>query len=90
MTSHSPRPSELDEIAAQVAAGLPGIMVVKGQPDEAELAALVASILAARTAARASQDDGSGSTIWGDPRRRWGVPTKPTRAAWRWSTHQAW
>lgn len=88
--STPPRPSDLDQIAAQVAEGLPGIKVVKGTPDEAELAALVTSILTARAAAAQRQDDGSESSVWGDPHRRWGVPVTPSRAAWRWSTHQAW
>src|SRR5699024_7674288 len=90
--THSPKPTDADlaAIAEAVSAGLPGIKVVKGQPDEAELAALVASIRSARAAQAAAIDDGSGATVWGDPRRRWGVPTQPSRAAWRWSTHQAW
>lgn len=81
---------DLAALAEAVSAGLAGIKVVKGQPDEEELAALVASILTARAAASAAADDGSGSTVWGDPRRRWGVPTAPGRAAWRWSSHHAW
>ncbi len=89
-TSEQRSSAELSEIAEALAAGLPGIKVVKGQPDEAELAALVASIISARAANRASQDDGSNSSIWADPRRRWGVAPTPDRAAWRWSTHQAW
>lgn len=89
--SSSPRHTHTDlaEIAEAVTAGLPGIKVVKGQPDEAELAALVTSIISARSQ-QAAHDDGSGSSVWGDPRRRWGVPPAPNRAAWRWSSHQAW
>lgn len=82
--------SELASLARSVSAALPGIKVVKGTPDEVELAALVASILTARAAQAEATDDGTGSTVWGDPRRRWGVPATPNRAAWRWSTHQAW
>lgn len=79
-----------EELAQALAAALPGIKVVKGRPDEEELAALVASLVSAQAANAASQDDGRSTSIWGDPRRRWGVPTTPSRAAWRWSTHQAW
>lgn len=64
------------------------IRVVKGLPDDVELAALVASILSARAAP--GEDDGSGSSVWADPARRWGVPPTPGRAAWRWSSHQGW
>ncbi len=67
------------------------VRVVKGEVDEEELAALVASIVAARLASTGDEiDDGSRSSVWGDPRRRWGVAPRPSRAAWRWSTHQAW
>lgn len=66
------------------------VRVVKGAPDDAELAALVAGLVAAGADATDDPDDGSRSTVWADPRRRWGVPAKPGRAAWRWSTHQAW
>lgn len=67
------------------------VRVVRGQVDEEELAALVAGIVAARMASAGEEvDDGSRSSVWGDPRRRWGVAPRPSRAAWRWSTHQAW
>lgn len=80
----------LSEIAAAVSAGLPGIKIIKGQPDEAELAALVASIVSARAAKLTAGDDGSGSSVWADPTRRWGTPTTPSRSAWRWSAHRTW
>jgi len=67
------------------------VRVVRGEVDDDELAALVAGIVAARLASGHEEvDDGSRTTIWADPRRRWGVPTRPSRASWRWSTHQAW
>lgn len=90
MSTPSPTGQEFTDIAEALTAGLPGIKIIKGQPDEAELAALVASIVSARAARLAAADDGAGSSVWGDPRRRWGVPTTPSRTAWRWSTHQAW
>ncbi len=66
------------------------VRVVRGEVDEEELAALVAGIVAARLASSGEEvDDGSRTSVWGDPRRRWGVPPRPSRAAWRWSTHQA-
>ena len=67
------------------------VRVVRGEVDEAALAALVAGIVAARMASSGDEvDDGSRTSIWADPRRRWGVPRGTQRAAWRWSTHQAW
>lgn len=67
------------------------VRVVRGEVDEEELAALVAGIVAARIASSGEEvDDGSRTSVWGDPRRRWGVPRGAQRAAWRWSTHQAW
>lgn len=67
------------------------VRVVRGQVDDEELAALVAGIVAARLASAGEEiDDGSRTSIWADPRRRWGVSARPSRAAWRWSTHQAW
>jgi len=67
------------------------VRVVRGEVDEEELAALVAGIVAARMASTGEEvDDGSRTSIWADPRRRWGVPHGTQRAAWRWSTHQAW
>ncbi|WP_420114659.1 acyl-CoA carboxylase subunit epsilon [Pseudactinotalea sp.] len=67
------------------------VRVVRGDVDEEELAALVAGIVAARMASSGEEvDDGSRTSVWADPRRRWGVPRGTQRAAWRWSTHQAW
>lgn len=66
------------------------VRIVKGDPTETELAALVASLLAAQVANTDARDDGTRSSVWADPRRRWGVPTTPNRAAWRWSTQRAW
>ncbi|MFV0253051.1 MAG: acyl-CoA carboxylase subunit epsilon [Beutenbergiaceae bacterium] len=67
------------------------VKVVRGDVDDEELAALVAGIVAVHAASLGEEiDDGSNSSVWGDPRRRWGVAPKASRAAWRWSTHQAW
>ena len=78
------------DLARAIAEAMPNIKVVKGTPDEAELAALVASIVSAHRALAEEPDDGTRSSVWADPRRRWGVPAQASRAAWRWSTHQAW
>src|SRR5699024_11851061 len=64
---------QIAALAEAVSAGLPGLKVVKGEPDEAELAALVASILSARAAQQSATDDRAGPSVGGDARRRWGV-----------------
>lgn len=87
-TAHGDDESALAGEIGEVA-GL--VRVVRGDVDEEELAALVAGIVAARMASSGEEvDDGSRTSIWADPRRRWGVPRGAQRAAWRWSTHQAW
>ncbi|MGO1317142.1 MAG: acyl-CoA carboxylase epsilon subunit [Cellulomonadaceae bacterium] len=70
----------------------PSVRIVRGQPDEIELAALVAGLAA--TGAGAGTDDEQDAT--GTPPRRWsdwrrsGAPD-PVRTrgqdAWRWSLH---
>lgn len=89
-TDNGEQPADLGEVG-DVASMAALVRVVRGDVDEEELAALVAGIVAARMASLGDEiDDGSRSSVWGDPRRRWGVPPRPSRAAWRWSTHQAW
>lgn len=67
----------------------PAVQVVKGAPDDEELAALVAGLVATSVPLEPA-DDGTHSSVWNDSTRRWGVPTTPTRTAWRWSSHQVW
>ncbi len=69
--------------AAAGAAGL--VRVVKGTPDEAELAALVAGIVAARAAAGPAEQEDPVASAWADRGRRLGLPTRPGRDSWRWS-----
>lgn len=81
------------EMGADLAALLPGLRVVAGNPDEAELAAVVALGVAAAEAlaAEASSDDE------GDPAAEWRRRARAPRAAgriagtssddWRWSLH---
>ncbi|HLS03031.1 MAG TPA: acyl-CoA carboxylase subunit epsilon [Beutenbergiaceae bacterium] len=78
---------EIDRIAQAVSQALPGIKVVKGQPDEEELAALVASIVSARAN---YTDRDRGTSVWKDPQHRWGLPPTPGASAWRWSAHRTW
>lgn len=65
------------------------VRVVRGQPDDVELAALFAGIVAARSVNHEEVDDGTKSSVWRDPAHRLGRPAQPGHAAWRWSSHQA-
>jgi len=66
------------------------VRVVKGTPDEAELAALLAGIVAARASAGNGATDsavpGRGATsAWQDRGRRLGLGPRPGGDTWRWS-----
>lgn len=61
------------------------VRVIKGAPDEAELAALVAGIVAARAAGATDEPEHAAVSAWADRGRRLGLPTRPGRDAWRWS-----
>ncbi|WP_448071360.1 acyl-CoA carboxylase subunit epsilon [Georgenia yuyongxinii] len=70
----------------------PAVRVVRGRPDEVELAALVAGIVAAR--GRADELGGlpdeaaeSVRSRWSDRARVLGMPAAPDAGAWRWSLH---
>lgn len=63
------------------------VRVLRGQPDEDELAALVAGIVAARSGAPEEVDDGSRTSLWTNHGHRLGLPPSAARAAWRWSAH---
>lgn len=67
----------------EVPAGL--VRVLRGAPDEVELAALVAGIVAARADDGAAEREENLSSVWGDHGRRLGLPARPGGAAWRWS-----
>jgi hypothetical protein len=62
------------------------VQVVRGEPDELELAALVAGLVAASSAADEQPETWGGHSAWAD--RRHGVHPagwRPSRDAWRWS-----
>jgi len=61
--------------------------VVRGEPDDVELAALVAGIVAARAAGEDDTSAGQAPTPWCDHGRRLGHRHVPGAAAWRWSLH---
>ena len=70
----------------------PAVRVVHGRPDELELAALVAGIVAAR--GRVDElgglpDDAAESvrSRWTDRGRTLGAPPAPGAGSWRWSLH---
>lgn len=60
----------------------PGMQVVRGLPDDVELAALVAG-LASGEVAPADDDDAGLSGHWADRSR--GLRGTPPATAWRWS-----
>ncbi|WP_248258438.1 acyl-CoA carboxylase subunit epsilon [Georgenia sp. EYE_87] len=79
--------------AAHGAPAAPAVRVVHGRPDELELAALVAGIVAAR--GRVDElgglpDDAAERvrTRWTDRARVIGVPPGPGAGSWRWSLHR--
>lgn len=64
------------------------VRVVRGAPDDLELAALVAGIVAARAAtANDAVPSRPAGTPWTDHGRRLGRPHVPGVSAWRWSLH---
>jgi len=63
------------------------VRVLRGAPDEDELAALVAGIVATQHSAPAEVDDGSRTSLWNNHGHRLGLPPSAARAAWRWSAH---
>ena len=66
--------------------GVAGLVrVVKGTPDDAELAALVAGIVAARAATEPAEQEQVAASAWSDRGRRLGLPSRPGGNAWRWS-----
>ena len=90
----SPDAAPLGEIGADLAALLPGLRVVAGNPDETELAAVVAIGLAAGEALAAAEEDDQPAhpaAEWRG-RARGGAARKARVAgtssdAWRWSLH---
>lgn len=75
--TEEPRPTGVGDI----------VRVVRGEPDEVELAALVAGIIAAAAGIAREQDVAVEPAPWTDPARRIGAPVRPGPNAWRWSLH---
>lgn len=63
------------------------VRVVRGDPDEVELAALVAGILAAAAGMAAQEAAPVEPPPWTDPARRFDGAVRPGPSAWRWSLH---
>lgn len=61
------------------------VRVVRGEPDEIELAALVAGIIAAAGSLAPIEPDAVEQPPWTDHARRLGAPTLPGPQTWRWS-----
>ncbi len=64
------------------------LRVVRGEPDEMELAALVAGIMAAAGSIASSEPEAASPAPWSDHARRLGVPPRPGPDGWRWSLRQ--
>ncbi|MDD9207891.1 acyl-CoA carboxylase subunit epsilon [Georgenia sp. 10Sc9-8] len=67
--------------------GLPAVRVVRGEPDEIELAALVAGIVAHR-AATDHEEAPRAADAWGDHGRLIGAAAAPGPGTWRWSARR--
>ena len=78
---HAVGGSEGDVTAAMV-------RVVRGAPDDLELAALVAGVVAARAAMDDDEQPGGPSSAWTDHGRRLGRRHVPGPDTWRWSLHR--
>jgi hypothetical protein len=63
------------------------VRVVRGDPDEEELAALVAGIIAMASSLHEPEPEVVHLPPWSDHGRRLGARTLPGPTAWRWSLH---
>ena len=59
------------------------LRVVRGQPTDAELAALVAVLAARRPAESTVDTDAAARSVWADPGRRLRAVPRPGPGAWR-------
>lgn len=64
------------------------VRVVRGDPDEEELAALVAGIIAAAASLRDEEPESVELPPWTDHGRRLGAGPHPGPTSWRWSLHR--
>jgi hypothetical protein len=64
------------------------VRVVRGMPDEVELAALVAGILAAASSLAVSEPETATPPPWTDHARRLGAQQLPGPSTWRWSARR--
>ncbi len=64
------------------------VRVVRGDPDEEELAALVAGIIAAAASLREEEPEHVELPPWTDHGRRLGAGRHPGPTSWRWSMHR--
>ncbi len=71
-------------------AGAPVLRIVRGNPDEAEVAALTAVVAGLAAAGPAGPPPGArGRSRWADPASRLRVPDLPGRDGWRASAYPA-
>lgn len=64
------------------------VRVVRGDPDEVELAALVAGLFAAAAGLAADETEPAEQPPWSDHARRLGAAPAPGPSAWRWSARR--
>lgn len=63
------------------------VRVVRGEPDEEELAALVAGIIAYAASLHAPEPEATRLPPWNDHARRLRAGAHPGPSSWRWSFH---
>ena len=86
MTEYLIRDEPGAEVSIDVTSDL--VRVVRGEPDEEELAALVAGILAVAAAAAPAEPEPDATAPWADHGRRLlGATARPGSNTWRWSLH---
>ncbi len=85
MTEYLPRDTAEADLVIDVASDI--VRVVRGEPDEVELAALVAGILAAAAGDAPAEADDPARHPWADHARRLHTVLPPGPGTWRWSLH---
>jgi uncharacterized caspase-like protein len=64
------------------------VRVIRGEPDEEELAALVAGIIAAASSLASMEPEVVEQPPWSDHARRLGTQPAPGPSTWRWSARR--